>query len=59
MSLGLRFYMSRKGGTGGGGWVHQKDESSMFSLAMESPWSEPAGALLLYGMDLENSPPHQ
>ena len=24
MSLGLRFCMSRKGGTGGGGWVHLK-----------------------------------
>jgi len=34
MSLPVMFlreilYMSRKGGTGGGGWVHQKDESSM------------------------------
>ena len=24
MSLGLRFSVSRKGGTGGGGWVHPK-----------------------------------
>jgi len=24
MSLGLRFCVSRKGGTGGGGWVHPK-----------------------------------
>ena len=29
MSLGLRFCMSRKGGTGGGGWVHLKGANSM------------------------------
>jgi len=29
MSLGLRFCMSRKGGTGGGGWVHPKGAYSM------------------------------
>jgi len=29
MSLGLRFCMSRKGGTGGGGWVHPKGADSM------------------------------
>jgi len=29
MSLGLRFCMSRKGGTGGGGWVHPKGPNSM------------------------------
>ena len=29
MSLGLRFCMSRKGGTGGGGWVHPKGANSM------------------------------
>ena len=29
MSLGLRFYVSRKGGTGGGGWVHPKGANSM------------------------------
>jgi len=29
MSLGLRFCVSRKGGTGGGGWVHLKDVNSM------------------------------
>jgi len=29
MSLGLRFCMSRKGRTGGGGWVHQKGANSM------------------------------
>ena len=29
MSLGLRFCVSRKGGTGGGGWVHPKGAKSM------------------------------
>jgi len=29
MSLGLRFCMSRKGGTGGGGWMHPKGANSM------------------------------
>ena len=29
LSLGLRFCMSRKGGTGGGGWVHSKGANSM------------------------------
>ena len=29
MSLGLRFCMSRNGGTGGGGWVHPKGANSM------------------------------
>jgi len=29
ISLGLRFYVSRKGGTGGGGWVHLKGANSM------------------------------
>ena len=29
MSLGLRFCMSRKGGRGGGGWVHPKGANSM------------------------------
>jgi len=29
MSLGLRFYVSRKGGTGGDGWLHPKGANSM------------------------------
>jgi len=29
MSLGLRFWVSRKGGTRGGGWVHPKGANSM------------------------------
>jgi len=27
--MGLRFCVSRKGGTGGGGWVHPKGANSM------------------------------
>jgi len=29
MSLGIRFCVSRKGGTGGSGWVHPKSTNSM------------------------------
>ena len=29
MSLGVRFCVSRKGRTGGGGWVHPKGANSM------------------------------
>ena len=29
MSLGLRFCVSRKGGTGGSGWAHTKGANSM------------------------------
>ena len=29
MSLGVRLYVSRKGGIGRGGWVHLKDTNSM------------------------------
>jgi len=29
MSLGIRFWVRRKGGTGGGGWVHPKSANSM------------------------------
>jgi len=29
MPLGLRFCVSRKGGTGGGGWVHPEGANSM------------------------------
>ena len=29
MSLGVRFCDSRKGGTGGGGWVHPEGANSM------------------------------
>ena len=29
MSLGLRFCVNRKGGTGGGGWLHPKGANSM------------------------------
>ena len=38
MSLGLRFCVSRKGGTGGGGWVQWKGANSMaaFELVFRS-----------------------
>jgi len=32
MSLGLRFCVSRKGGTGGGGWAHPKERVQVFSI---------------------------
>ena len=39
MSLGDRFCVSRKGGTGGGGWVHPKGANSMAisGFACEKP----------------------
>ena len=38
--LGLRFCASRKGGTGGGGWVHLKGANSMAAsgLGCRRPW---------------------
>jgi len=36
MSLGLRFCVSRKGGTGGGGWVHPKGANSMATSGLVS-----------------------
>jgi len=40
MSLGLRFCVSRKDGTGGGGWVHPKGVNSMAvsGLVFRSDW---------------------
>jgi len=32
MSLGLRFCVSSKGWTGGGGWVHPKGEATWLAL---------------------------
>jgi len=48
MSLGLRFCVSRKGGTGGGGWVHPKDANSMAAsgLAFRSDWLALGGPFL-------------
>jgi len=42
MSLGDRFCVSRKGGTGGDGWVDPKGANSMaiFGLAHEKPLIE-------------------
>ena len=34
MSLGLRVCVSRKGGTGGGGWVHPKGANSMVASGL-------------------------
>ena len=34
MSLGHRFCASRKGGTGGGGWVHPKGANSMVASGL-------------------------
>ena len=41
VSLGEMSCMSRKGGTGGGGWVHPKDANSMvaFGLRHEKPFA--------------------
>ena len=36
MFLGDRFYVSRKGGTGGGGWVHPKGANSMAASGLQS-----------------------
>ena len=54
MSLGLRFCVSGKGGTGGGGWVHPKGANSVAAhlgsslkmtwLALEEPFLHPKGA---------------
>ena len=45
MSLGLRFCASRKGRTGGGGWVSALSLGYMAAsgLALKSPWLEPGG----------------
>ena len=40
MSLGDRLCVSRKGGTGGGGWVHPKGANSMAASGL-SFWLEP------------------
>jgi len=34
MSLGLKFCVSRKGGTGGGEWVHLKGANSMAATGL-------------------------
>jgi len=40
MSFGERFCFGRKGGIGGGGWVHLKDANSMAvsGLSVEANW---------------------
>jgi len=49
MSLGDRFCVSRKGETGGGGWVHLKSTNSMAmsGLACNKPLVEPDRPFLL------------
>ena len=58
MSFGDRFCMSRKGGTGGGGWLHLKGANSMATPVLGSRkalvgtrWP----ITVLFGMDLETS----
>ena len=46
MSLGLRFYVSRKGGTGGGGWVHPKGANSMATNSMAANSMAVSGLVL-------------
>ena len=50
MSLGLRFCVSRKGGTGGGGWVHLKGANSMAAsgLILEATWLALEGPFLSF-----------
>jgi len=45
----MKFYVSRKGGTEGGGWVHLKGENIMGVtwLATETPWLALGGPLPL------------
>ena len=49
MSLGDKFCVSRKGETGGGGWVHLKSTNSMAVswLARKKPLVEPDRPFLL------------
>ena len=49
MSFGNKFCFSRKGGIGGGGWVHMKDADSMWlslGLDLEMLWLALGGPLL-------------
>jgi len=38
ISLGDRFCVSRKSGTGGGGWVHPKDANSIAMSGLAHGW---------------------
>jgi len=46
----MKFYVSRKSGTEGGGWVHLKGENSMAVtwLTVETPWLALGGPLSLH-----------
>ena len=50
MSLGRRFCVSRKGGTGGGGWVYPKGANSMAAsgLVLRSPLVGTGRAISIY-----------
>ena len=62
MSLGLRFCVSRKGGTGGGGWVHPKGANSMAvsELVFRSDLVGTGRAItIFYGINgVKNKPSH-
>jgi len=50
MALGLRFCVSRKGGTGGGGWVHPKVQTALPCLgsSLEATWLALGGPFLSF-----------
>ena len=60
MSLGLRFCVNRKGGTGGGGWVHPKgvNSTAMSGLACRKALIGTGRAIsVLFGINgLRNKP---
>jgi len=43
-----RFCFSRKGGIGGGGWVHPRgrQHGCLWTLLLKTPWLAPSGRLL-------------
>ena len=45
-ALCARFYLSRKGGTGGGGCGHPQGTWWLLGLAVKAPWSGPVGPIL-------------
>jgi len=52
ISLGLRFCVSRKGGTGGGGWVHLKGANSMAASGLVFSRSGTGRAIsILFGIN--------
>jgi len=47
LEIGTRFCVSRKGETGGGGWVYPKGANSM-AVSLERPWLAPRGQFLSF-----------